>query len=153
MEKILVVHGPNLNLLGERDPAHYGTATLDEINNRLFRLALELGAEIACYQSNHEGSLVDKIHEERRLVNGIIINPGALTHYSYSLRDALEAVAIPVVEVHLSDINARETWRGFSVISDIALKVIIGKGPDGYFEALRGLIAYLRDGPVPADPG
>jgi 3-dehydroquinate dehydratase-2 len=145
LERILVLNGPNLNLLGERDPLHYGTDTLDKIDNGLFRLGLQLGADIVCYQSNHEGSLIDKIHEERRLAKGIIINPGALTHYSYALRDALEAVAIPFVEVHLSDINAREKWRSLSVTSDIAWKVIIGKGPDGYFEALKELITYLRD--------
>lgn len=141
MARILVLNGPNLNLLGERDPSHYGTATLEEIENELTKAAYSLQVELDCYQSNHEGSLIDKIHDERKYCQGIIINPGALTHYSYALRDAIEAVGIPTVEVHLSDIHSREEWRRHSVISDVAWKVISGKGPAGYIEALEVLVA------------
>jgi 3-dehydroquinate dehydratase-2 len=145
VERILVLNGPNLNLLGERDPAHYGSKTLDEVNGELSSLASELGAEVVFYQSNHEGDIIDMIHEERKKCQGIIINPGALTHYSYSLRDALESVALPAVEVHLSDISSREEWRRESVISPVAWKTISGKGPEGYLEALRDLVAHIRD--------
>lgn len=145
MERILVLNGPNLNLLGERDPAHYGTKTLDEINEGLFAKASELGVELICFQSNHEGYLIDKIHSERRSSQGVIINPGALTHYSHAIRDALEAVGLPVVEVHLSDITNREEWRRESVISPVAWRVIIGKGWMGYIEALEVLVSHLRE--------
>jgi len=144
LKKILVLNGPNLNLLGERDPFLYGSKTLDAIERDLAELAMKLGVEIECFQSNHEGSLIDKIHEERKYCHGIIINPGALTHYSYALRDAIEAVGIPTVEVHLSDIFSREEWRRKSVISDVALKVIAGKGPDGYLIALEELYDYIE---------
>ncbi len=139
-----MLNGPNLNLLGERDPFLYGSKTLDAIERDLAELAMKLGVEIECFQSNHEGSLIDKIHEERKYCHGIIINPGALTHYSYALRDAIEAVGIPTVEVHLSDIFSREEWRRKSVISDVALKVIAGKGPDGYLIALEELYDYIE---------
>ncbi len=144
MERILVVNGPNLNLLGERDRGHYGSMTLEEINSDISSLARELSVEVAFFQSNHEGDLIDTIHAERKRCQGIVINPGALTHYSYSLRDALEAVAIPVVEVHLSDIYSREEWRRHSVIEPVALFSVVGKGPAGYLEALRGLVEHLR---------
>ena len=144
MERILIINGPNLNLLGERDPAHYGSKTLDEINKGLLILAFELEVEVVFYQSNHEGDIIDMIHEERKACQGIIINPGALTHYSYSIRDALEAVALPAFEVHLSDISSREEWRRESVISPVAWKTISGQGPEGYLEALRDLDAHIR---------
>jgi len=146
MERILVLNGPNLNLLGERDSFHYGDKTLTEINEKLSAKASELGVELTCFQSNHEGYLIDSIHSERKDCQGIIINPGALTHYSYAIRDALEAVALPVVEVHLSDITTREEWRRESVISPIAWRVIIGKGWMGYVEALEKLVYHLRGG-------
>lgn len=146
MARILVLNGPNLNLLGERDPSHYGTMTLQQIEKNITEVALKLEVEVECYQTNHEGSLIDKIHEERRYCQGIIINPGALTHYSYALRDALEAVGIPAVEVHISDISKREEWRRKSVISDIAWKVIAGKGPSGYMEALEALVRHIQGG-------
>jgi len=143
MTRILVLNGPNLNLLGEREPEHYGTATLEQIENDLRKASYRLQVELEFFQSNHEGSLIDKIHEERKYCQGIIINPGALTHYSYSLRDAIEAVGIPTVEVHLSDIHSREEWRRHSVISDVAWKVITGQGPAGYTEALDLLAGSL----------
>lgn len=144
MDRILVLNGPNLNLLGERDPGHYGTKTLDEINMELESVAAELGVEVVFFQSNHEGDLIDLIHAERRSCRGILINPGALTHYSYAIRDALEAVGLPTVEVHLSDIRNREEWRRTSVIEPVAWKTITGKGPAGYQEALRELAAHIR---------
>jgi len=137
MKRILVLNGPNLNLLGERDPGLYGAKTLDEINEEMLAMASGLGVSLEFLQSNHEGELIDRIHDGRKRCSGIIINPGALTHYSYSLHDALQAVGLPVVEVHLTDISKREEWRRRSVISPVAEKVISGKGPAGYLEALR----------------
>ena len=144
MERIIVLNGPNLNLLGERDPGHYGSKTLDDINSGIASLAAELSVEVAFFQSNHEGYLIDRIHAERNSCDGIIINPGALTHYSYAIRDALDAVRIPVVEVHLSDIYSREEWRRTSVIEPVVWLSIAGKGPDGYLEALKKLVEHLR---------
>ncbi len=143
MKKILVLNGPNLNLLGERDPSIYGSKTLDSIERDLAELAMKFGVEVECFQSNHEGDLIDKIHAERKYCHGIIINPGALTHYSYALRDAIEAVGIPTVEVHISDIFSREDWRRKSVISDVAWKVIAGKGAEGYLLALEDLCHHI----------
>lgn len=145
MERILVLNGPNLNLLGERDPEHYGARTLDEINGDISALAKELSVEVTFFQSNHEGDLIDRIHAERGSCQGVIINPGALTHYSYAIRDALEAVGIPTVEVHLSDIHAREEWRRHSVVQPVALTSITGKGPAGYLEALTRLVEHIRN--------
>ena len=144
MERILVLNGPNLNLLGERDPDHYGSKTLDKINDDMAHFAARLSVELVFLQSNHEGDIIDMIHAERKSCQGIIINPGALTHYSYAIRDALETVDIPTVEVHLSDIYAREEWRRVSVISPVAWKSIVGKRPAGYTQALRELVEYLR---------
>jgi len=144
VERIIVLNGPNLNLLGERDPGHYGSKTLDDINSGIASLAAELSVEVVFFQSNHEGDLIDRIHAERNSCDGIIINPGALTHYSYAIRDALDAVRIPVVEVHLSDIYSREEWRRTSVIEPVVWLSIAGKGPDGYLEALKKLVEHLR---------
>jgi 3-dehydroquinate dehydratase-2 len=141
--RILVLNGPNLNLLGEREPSVYGTRTLDDINADVAARAGELGIQPVFYQSNHEGDLIDKIHAERNSSAGIIINPGALTHYSYALRDALEAVSLPVVEVHISDISKREEFRRVSVISPVAWKTIMGRGAAGYIEALEALASHL----------
>ncbi|HYI15588.1 MAG TPA: type II 3-dehydroquinate dehydratase [Thermomicrobiales bacterium] len=138
---ILVIHGPNLNLLGRRQPEIYGTTTLDEIDETLRQAATVRGFEIVATQSNYEGALIDHIQRYGWVASGIIINPGALTHYSIALRDALAAVPAPAIEVHLSNIAAREEFRHHSVISAIARGTIAGLGPSGYVLALH----YLMD--------
>jgi len=143
MLRILVINGPNLNLLGEREVAVYGSRSLDEINMDIAARAREMHVQVVFFQSNHEGDLIDRIHAERKEADGIIINPGALTHYSYSLRDALEAVDPPAVEVHISDIDSREEFRRVSVIRPVVWKTIMGKGPQGYISALESLVQHL----------
>ena len=143
MLRILVLNGPNLNLLGERDPGVYGTRTLDDVSSLVADRARDLGVQVVFFQSNHEGDLIDRIHAERKQADGIVINPGALTHYSYALRDALEAVGVPAVEVHISDITSREEFRRVSVISPVAWKTIMGRGTDGYVDALEALVEML----------
>jgi 3-dehydroquinate dehydratase II len=138
--RVLIVHGPNLNLLGAREPQVYGRETLDEIHAGLQRLAEELGVELFFFQSNHEGALIDRLHQARHEnIDGIIINPGGLTHTSVALRDALVAVDIPAVEVHLSNIFARESFRHHSFISPVVVGQLCGFGAMGYQLALRGL--------------
>jgi 3-dehydroquinate dehydratase-2 len=139
--RILVLHGPNLNLLGGREPEIYGRTPLGEIDAELARAAKERGAEVECFQSNHEGALIDRIQQAAGRVRGILINPGGLTHTSVSLRDALAATRLPVVEVHLSNVHAREEFRRASLVSGIALGVISGLGPLGY---RLGLLALLE---------
>jgi len=140
---ILVVNGPNLNLLGERKPEVYGDRGLDYVEEELIELAAELGVEVKFFQSNHEGELIDFLHEHRDKAEGVIINPGALTHYSYSLRDALEAIETPFVEIHISDIEDREDFRSKSVTKAIAIEQIAGQGLDGYKIGLRKLVKHL----------
>ena len=142
---ILIIHGPNLNLLGEREPETYGRTTLDELNDMLLQKAQEMGIELKFCQSNIEGKIIDFIHENRHWAHGMLINPGALTHYSYSLRDAIAAVNKPTVEVHLSDIHKREPFRKISVIKDICIDQIYGLGIQGYFKGLEQLVTYLKE--------
>ena len=142
--RILVLHGPNLNLLGRREPGIYGVGTLAEVDAELSLVAKELGVEIECCQSNHEGELIDRIQQAIGRVSGIVINPAGLTHSSVSLRDALLATNLPVVEVHLSNVHARETFRQTSLISDIAFGVITGLGARGYRYGLEALVERLR---------
>ena len=142
--KIEVINGPNLNMLGIREPEIYGSLTLNEINQRLIQKGKELGIALDFFQSNHEGAIIDRIQECYGTVDGIVINPGAYTHYSIAIRDAIAAVGIPTVEVHLSDINSREDFRKISVIKNVCVKQIWGKGIDSYTEALEYL-AKKRD--------
>ena len=145
--RIGVLHGPNLNLLGTREPGTYGRATLVEIDRALAALALELGVETEALQSNHEGVLIDSIHAGRGRWKGVLINPGGFTHSSVALRDALLAVGLPFVEVHLSNVHAREPFRRQSYFSDVAVGVVCGFGAESYALGLRGLVAHLRAGP------
>ncbi|MEE9441829.1 MAG: type II 3-dehydroquinate dehydratase [candidate division Zixibacteria bacterium] len=141
MKRILFINGPNLNMLGVREPDIYGTQTLNEIIEKAKAGAAEMGFEIEPYQSNHEGALIDFIQDNYQNSDGIIINPGALTHYGYSLRDCLAATGLTIIEVHISDIQKREEWRKKSVVSDICAEVISGLGSEGYFKALE----FFRD--------
>jgi len=143
--KILVLNGPNLNMLGKREPGIYGSLSLEEINNNLSVLAAELGVEISCRQSNHEGDLIDLLHRAAAEVDAVIFNPGAFTHYSYALRDAVAAVGIPTIEVHLSNIYAREDFRQHSVIAPVAAGQISGLGASSYLLALRALVGLLEE--------
>ena len=143
--RILVINGPNLNRLGRRDPAHYGTVTLAEIEDRLRSRAADLGLEVHCFQSNSEGALIDCLQEHSAESAGVIINPGALTSYGLSLRDALTDTRLPVVEVHLSNVHAREPWRSRSVIAPVAVGQIAGFGWRSYLYALEYLAARRDD--------
>lgn len=142
--KILVINGPNLNMLGKRETKHYGTDTLASIEQALTEKAKALGCELSFFQSNHEGALIDFIQEKALQADGILINPGALTHYGYSLHDALVDAGLPVVEVHLSDIHAREKWRQISIISDVVIKQISGLKTQSYLLGLEALVNHIR---------
>lgn len=142
--KIAVIHGPNLRLLGRREPEVYGTDTLDDVNRMLGELAEELDVEIETYQSNHEGEILDFVDEASARVDGFLINPGALTHTSIGLRDALVGVDRPFVEVHLSNTHARERFRRRSFLSGVAAGVVYGFGVDSYLLGLRGLAARIQ---------
>lgn len=142
--RVLVLHGPNLNLLGRREPEIYGTQTLADIDADLAAAAKELGVEIDCFQSNHEGVLIDRIQESMGQAAAILINPAGFTHSSVALRDALAATGLPIVEVHLSNVYARESFRRHSYVSPIALGVISGLGVQGYRFGLQALVEHLR---------
>ena len=145
MTTILVLHGPNLNALGRRDRHHYGTLTLDEIDRRISQRAASLGVDVECFQSNHEGSLIDHLQDCTGRIDGVVVNAGALTHYGLSLKDALTDAGVPVVEVHLSNIHARESWRRHSVLSDTVRGQIAGLGWRGYTAALEALAGIVAD--------
>ncbi|MDR5693790.1 MAG: type II 3-dehydroquinate dehydratase [Armatimonadota bacterium] len=146
MARILVVHGPNLNLLGERQPEIYGRQTLEEINQSLLALAAAEGVEVEFFQSNHEGAIIDRLHQARNVVDAVVINPGALGHYSYALRDAIASLSIPVVEVHLSNLHAREEFRHRLVLSPVCRGQVMGFGPYSYLLGLRAAIHLIREG-------
>lgn len=137
---LLVLHGPNLNLLGEREPEVYGSTTLAQLDARLKARAKQLGASLRVRQSNHEGALIDLIHAHRKWAQGLVFNPGALTHYSYALRDAVAGARIPTIEVHLSAIAKREPFRRVSVIAPVCVAQISGRGVDSYLDAMQRLV-------------
>ena len=138
--KILILNGPNLNLLGIREPEIYGTETLDDISNWLNQQPDANPHDITWFQSNHEGDLIDQIHESINLFDGIILNPGALTHYSYALRDAIAGTNMKAVEIHLSDIHNRENFRKISVIKSVCLAQVVGEGKQGYITAIKHIL-------------
>lgn len=141
--RIEIIHGVNLDQLGRRDPGHYGGLTFDALEYRIQEWAAALGLTTRFFQTNHEGALVEHLHTLEGLADGIVINPGAWTHYAWAIRDALEIAALPAIEVHLSDVGAREEWRRVSVIGPLCLATVSGQGPDGYRDALQRLQAAL----------
>jgi 3-dehydroquinate dehydratase-2 len=141
--QVVVLNGVNLDVLARRDPAVYGGVSLSELETRIYEWASELGCHVRCRQTNHEGEFVEWCHDAHDWADGVIANPGAWTHYSYAIRDALELLEIPFVEVHLSNIEAREDWRKHSVLADLAAERVLGKGPEGYRDALAFLVAKV----------
>ena len=135
--RVEILHGVNLNALGRRDPEHYGTMTLAELQTKIKRFGQELDLEVAFFQTNNEGEYVERLHRLPEVADGAVLNPGAWTHYSYAIRDALEIAGLPAVEVHLSDVSAREQWRHLSVLDGLVLGAVAGKGADGYRDALE----------------
>lgn len=144
--QVVVLNGVNLNALADRDPELYGGIAYPELETRIYQWAREAGLTVRCFQTNDEGEYIDLCHEARRWADAAIVNPGAWTHYSYAIHDALELFSVPVIEVHLSDITKREAWRRTSVIEDVVTHRVIGKGPDGYREALV-FLAHKEKGP------
>ena len=143
--KVLVLHGVNLNMFGKRDPRHYGTITLAEIDRKLVALGQELGVEVITFQTNAEGSMCERIHAAlAEGVGAVVINAGAWTHYSYAIRDALAILTVPIIEVHMSDIHAREPFRRVSVIADLAKQQIAGLGVESYLQGLRAGVAAAQ---------
>jgi 3-dehydroquinate dehydratase-2 len=136
-----VLNGVNLDVVGRRDPTLYGGLTISELETRIYEFAIGLGLRVRCRQTNHEGQFVEWCHDALDGADGVVVNPGAWTHYSYAIRDAVELLSVPVVEVHLSNIEEREEFRRHSVIADIVARRVIGKGPEGYREALEFLAA------------
>ena len=143
MKKILVIHGPNLNLLGEREPGVYGSDTFETVNNEIVQKAKVCNFECEVFQSNHEGEIIDKLHSARLEFDGIVLNAGAYTHYSYAIRDAIAAIKIPVVEVHMSNVHKREEFRHHSVISPVCVGVIAGFGKNSYLLGVEALADIL----------
>ena len=142
--KILLINGPNLNLLGTREPAKYGHTTLPQVEQMVREEATRLGVELACFQSNHEGAIIDRLHAARTEgVAGVVINPGAYTHTSVAIRDAFAGTSIPFAEIHVSNVHAREPFRHHSYLSEIAAGIVVGFGVEGYLLALRGLVKKL----------
>ena len=141
--RIEVMHGVNLDQLGRRDPNHYGTLTLEELELKITSAGQELGLEVGLFQTNHEGEFVEHLHRLAGVADALVLNPGAWTHYSYAIRDALELTGLPAVEVHLSDVDTREEWRRHSVITELCIARVAGKGPDGYRDALELLAKEL----------
>ena len=137
--RVEVLNGVNLDVLGRRDPAIYGGLSLNELESQIYEWGKELGLGVRCRQTNDEGQYIEWLHEMLEIADAVVVNPAAWTHYSYAIRDAVELLDVPVIEVHLSNVDEREDWRRVSVISDLAAKRVIGKGPDGYREALEFL--------------
>jgi 3-dehydroquinate dehydratase-2 len=143
--RIEVMHGVNLDQLGRRDPVHYGELSFPELERQISVVADEMGLETRFFQTNHEGEFVEHLHRLEGMADGIVLNPGSWTHYSYAIRDALELTRLPAVEIHLSDVDAREEWRRQSVIRDLVIARVAGKGPDGYRDALEALHRELAE--------
>ncbi|MGN0607333.1 MAG: type II 3-dehydroquinate dehydratase [Oscillospiraceae bacterium] len=143
-KKILVIHGPNLNLLGEREPGIYGEVSFENLNKMIMQKADELGVECEIFQSNHEGAIIDKLHDARKKFDGVAINAGAYTHYSYAIRDAVSAIKIPCIEVHISNVFARDEFRSNSVIAPVCRGSISGFGLDSYMLAMTGLCNMIE---------
>lgn len=145
MFKILIVHGPNLNLLGEREPAIYGSTTLPQVNAMIRKEARGLKVTPRFFQSNSEGALIDFLHKHRKWADGVVMNPGAYTHTSIAIRDAISAISLPVMEVHLSDLREREEFRKISMVREVCVGAVMGLGPKSYTEGLKLLLAHLKE--------